>query len=441
MNDEIRLPPHSKHTESSLLASCLVYPESIPEIADLLSPDDFYVSAHRDVYRAILDLDEARKGVDLVTVAERLQDTQRMEAVGGPSFLASLVDRVPAAVNVQHYAQAVKDKSILRQIIARASNAVTAAYEPGADAQAVLGDAVESLYSVDDTKAHGSVRLSECINERLEVYKKRADSRGLLTGISTGLPALDMCLSGFQDTDLIVVGATPGQGKSALGIQFFDRATESGIPTLLFSLEMSKGQLIDRFLSKRSQVNSRAMISGRMDGEKWQAVMKAGHDTYEAPGWIDDTGGLTLQQIRSRSVRARAKHGIRFIIVDYLGIVSRPSTGKEHEEISRVALGLKNIAKELSLPVLALHQVGRKFADRGAGAEPRISDLYGSQGVEANADVIMLLWGADEDVKGTGARVTFERMLRVAKHRNGPTGRIPLYFWPEIQTFGERNEK
>lgn len=431
-----RPPPHDLNVEASVLASCLLDHQALGVVSGMLAPSDFYRDAHQKIYAAMLDLDGRREPVDVVTVLDALKAAGSLDAVGGPSALAGLIQTVPMSVNVEAHVRLLLGKSMRRQLIRAASEAYQAAFkENGRSTSDVLADAQKALLSIGANLGGGPVPIQDIIVPRLDVYQARQRNRGDVVGVPTGFPDLDRCTLGFQSPDLIILAARPGMGKTALACNISDNAASKDFKVLVFSMEMSREQLFDRMIAARCRMNSRRLLSGYMTADQAKAVHRAANEIHGLPIVIDDSPALAIQQIRARAIREHGKGRIGLVIVDYLQLARSPGTRKREEEVREIASGLKALAKELKIPVLALCQLNRKIEER-ADKRPQLSDLRESGAIEQDADIVIFLDCEMRDRTPEDEGTPDQAKLKIAKHRNGPNGLIRLIFWPEYQIFG-----
>jgi len=433
---DARLPPHNLDAERSVLGALLLEESAIIQVAEFLLAEHFYQKKHRLIYEAILKLFEKREPLDLITVPEELSRRNNLEAVGGLGYLTELVESVPTAANVEYYAQIVKDRAVRRRLIETASKISLAAYDESLETPALLDDAEQSLFSVSQ---HNLKRDFLPVRHTLEVSFNRLDelyrSKGGLRGQPTGLRLLDQKLSGLQESNLVILAARPSIGKTSLALNIAQHlGVEKKIPVGIFSLEMSREQLVDRMLSSQADVDAWRITTGNLDDDDFSRLNDAMGELAEAPIFVDDAPGISVLEMRTKARRLQMEHDLKLLIVDYLQLARGRGLENRVQEVSEMSQALKNLARELRIPVLCLSQLSRAVESRG-NPRPQLSDLRESGSIEQDADVVMFLYRPDEEEQ---TKVN----LLIAKHRNGPTGEISLYFRGERTKFYEmdRNE-
>jgi replicative DNA helicase len=427
-----RLPPHSLEAEQSVLGAILIDRETIIEIAEFLQPQDFYRQAHGSIYRSMLELFERREPVDLVTVAEALERTEDLEQVGGRSYLSQLSNQTPTAVHAVQYARIVERKAILRNLIGAAGKIAGIGYEDPAEIQEAIDRAESELFQVSNRRiTAGFSQLRELLHSAYDRLDYLHAHRGELSGISSGFLDMDQLTTGFQKSDLIVVAARPSVGKTSFALNIAEHAAVKEKKTVgVFSLEMSKEQLVLRLLSSVANIDSKRLRSGFLEELDFARIAPAMNDLSEAALYIDDTPNITSMELRTKARRLQAESGLDLVIVDYLQLMQATTTNRDAnrvQEVSEISRGLKALARELSVPVIALSQLSRQPEMRES-KEPRLSDLRESGAIEQDADLVVFLYrekekaGEDADIDGEVINV------KLAKHRNGPTGDIQLWF-------------
>lgn len=422
-SQKLRVPPHSLEAEVSVLGAILIDKNAIVEVADILQPDCFYEPNHSLIYQAALELYEERTPIDLVTVAEKLKQKRSLTKIGGRAYLAKLANSVPTASHVVSYAQIVKDLFTKRELIAAAAKINETAFDETLEAREALDQAEQEVFSLSQRhlkQIPTSLRDALAASfDRLDELQKQDTG---LRGIPSGFSDLDNLLAGFQNSNLIILAARPGIGKTAwaLNVARFV-AVDKKLPVCFFSLEMSKEELVDRLLVRQADIDAWKLKTGKLDDEDLSHLSEAMGVLAEAPFYIDDTPALSILEMRTKARRLQIEQGLRLIIVDYLQLMrSQRRWDSRVQEVSEISQGLKNLARELKVPVLALSQLSRAVEARGA-ARPRLADLRESGSIEQDADVVIFLYREDEDNREV---VTCE----VAKHRNGPVGFFQLYF-------------
>ena len=443
-----QLPPQSSEAEESVLGAILIDGDAITEVAETLKASDFYKPANSKVYAAVLSLYELRQPIDILTVSEELERRGQIEEIGGRAALADLCDRTPTAVHAKQYAKIVERKAVLRGLISAAGRIASIGYEDPADAIEAIDRAESELFAISERRtASGFTSIETLLGQAYERLDHLHQNRGQLMGLRTGFTDIDSKTQGLQASDFIVLAARPSVGKTSLALNIAEYAgVREGKSVGVFSLEMSKEQLVLRLLSSVTKIDSFKLRSGflaEMDFPKIASAMEA---LSRAKIFIDDTASISVMELRTKARRLKMEHGLDLLIVDYLQLMQPGSSGRESnrvQEVSEISRGLKALARELSIPVLALSQLSRQTEMRGDSKEPRLSDLRESGAIEQDADVVIFLWRkADriEETDAVGEAIDFS----IAKHRNGPTGAGQLYFMKEQTRFvnlvRERND-
>ena len=427
-----RLPPHSLEAEQSVLGAILIDRETIIEIAEFLQPQDFYRQAHGTIYKAMLDLFERREPVDLVTVAETLERGEDLEQIGGRAYLSQLSNQTPTAVHAVQYARIVERKAVLRNLIGAAGKIAGIGYEDPAEVQEAIDRAESELFQVSNRRmTTGFSQLKELLHAAYDRLDYLHAHRGELSGISSGFLDLDQLTTGFQRSDLIIVAARPSVGKTSFALNIAEHAAVREHKTVgVFSLEMSKEQLVLRLLSSVANIDSKRLRSGFLEELDFTRIAPAMNDLSEAALYFDDTPNITSMELRTKARRLQAESGLDLVIVDYLQLMQAATTNRDSnrvQEVSEISRGLKALARELSVPVIALSQLSRQPEMRES-KEPRLSDLRESGAIEQDADLVLFLYRekerAPEDSDVDGEVIN----CKLAKHRNGPTGDIQLWF-------------
>jgi replicative DNA helicase len=436
--ENLKIPPHNLEAEQSVLGSLMLDKDAIIKIADVVKVGDFYKDDHNFIYEKMLDLYEEREPIDVLSISNKLEEVNKLEQVGGSTYLASLVNTVPSAANVVHYAKVVQKKATLRRLIKAASDILELGYKEGEDVQKVLDEAEQKLFKVSqkyikqDFIPIKSV-LEAAFNRIDELHKDNSKFRG----VPTGFPDMDGILAGLQKSDLVILAARPSIGKTTLAL---DIARHIGIrekvPVGIFSLEMSADQLVDRMIAAESQVDLWRLRTGKLrsEGENndFQRIGEAMGVLSEAPIFIDDSASANIMEMRTMARRLQAEHNLGLIIIDYLQLME--GRGKENrvQEISEISRALKNLAREINIPVLALSQLSRAVESRSPQI-PKLSDLRESGSIEQDADVVLFLYREDREKPDTPNKNIVE--VHIAKHRNGPVGKLNLYFEETSTTF------
>lgn len=419
--------PRSLEAEQAVLGSLLLDPDAIIEVSAVLHPEDFANDAHAVIYRVMVDLYEQRRPVDLITVLEEIAHRDILQRAGGRGYVLSLVDVVPTAVHVDHYSRIVERLATLRRLIQAGAQIMSIAQRDGIDVDDALSRSEEVLLAVSQRRASaGFVPIHEVLTSILEEIDFVHEHRGTIVGTPTGFVDLDKILGGLQRSDLIILGARPAHGKTALALGMcHNAAVRYKQKVALFSLEMSKEQLVQRLLCMQGRLDSGRLRSGYIDEDEWGRVIEAAAVLSETKIFIDDSAGITPSEMRSRARRLQAEHGLDLIVVDYLQLMSGRASENRVQEISGISRALKVLARELKVPVVALSQVSRGV-DARTSHVPLLSDLRESGSIEQDADVVLFL--CREEMYDPETEKQHIADIYVAKHRNGPTGQLSLYF-------------
>jgi len=426
------LPPQSIEAEQSVLGAILIDRDAVVEVAEFLRPADFYRQANSKIYAAILELFERREPIDILTVAEALERRDELESIGGRAYLSSLSNETPTAVHVEQYARIVERKAVLRNLIGAAGRIASIGYEDPAEVQEAIDRAEAQLFAVSQKRvSSGFGLLKDLLHEAYDRLDYLHQHRGQVSGITTGLTELDALTSGFQPSDLIVLAARPSVGKTSLALNIAEHASRGGKHVAMFSLEMSKEQLVQRLISSVSRVDSRNLRSGFIEDIEWPEIANALGYLSDAPMWIDDTPNVSAMELRTKARRLQGESGLDLVIVDYLQLMQATTTNRDAnrvQEVSEISRGLKALARELSIPVIALSQLSRQPEMRSAGEAPRLSDLRESGAIEQDADLVMFLYREKDRTPDEAPTDREIIKLKLAKHRNGPTGDLDLWF-------------
>ena len=431
-----RVPPQNIEAEQAVLGAMLIKKEAIIAVQEILLPDDFYREAHRIVYEAMLELSGNDEAVDLVTLTEQLRKSEKLEKIGGLPFITQLANAVPTAANVTYHAKIVKEKAELRNLINAATEIAGAAYEDTDNVENIMDEAEKKILAVANRQNGGAFESMKSIVMRtFERINVLYESKGGLTGISSGFKDLDTLTAGLQKSDLILVAARPSMGKTAFTLNIASYVGLHGHSVAFFSLEMSKEQLMQRMLCSEGGIDASRLRTGQLDEGEWNHLVETADKLSRAPIYIDDTAGITVMDLRSKARRLKAEHGLDLIIIDYLQrMQGRPSKNSDNrqQEISEISRSLKALARELDVPVIALSQLSRSVESRQV-KKPMLSDLRESGSLEQDADIVMFLYREDYYDKDTENKNITE--IIVAKHRNGPVDSIQLFFQKEYTKF------
>ncbi len=436
-NSTLRLPPQSLESEKALLGALLLKPDALHDISDMVHMDSFYAEKHRLIYEAMRELVERGEPIDLLSIGERLHGKGTLERVGGRSYLSELAGTAPTPGNFAHYAELVSRKHLMRSLIDASYQITESAYNESRDTAEVLEEAEKLVYAIGNASAsHKFVSIAEKMEGAWERIESLSKNDGAIRGIPTGFPDLDQLLSGLHPSDLVILAARPSVGKTSLALDIArNAAVRHNVPVGIFSLEMSSEQIVDRMLSAESFVNSWKLRTGAVHAEEdFTKIRDALETLSKAPIYIDDKPGNNILAMRAVARRLKRERGIGLIIVDYLQLMAPTSTKASDsmvQQVTEISRSLKGLARELEVPVLALSQLSRAVEQRGG--KPRLSDLRDSGSIEQDADVVMFIHREDKQNKESDRQNIAE--ILVEKHRNGPTGRVELYFDDKRTTF------
>jgi len=435
---EIKVPPHNEEAEICILGAILIDKDAIVNVAEFLRAEHFYNPNHSSIYQAFLELYEERQPIDIITLKEKLKTKKLLSKVGGTGYLTELVNAVPTAAHVEQYAKIVKDNYTKRELISSAGKIAEEAFGEEGQAAEILDKAEQSIFSLSQKYLRqGFIPVKDALAESFDRLDELHKQVGGLRGVPTGFKDLDNTLAGMQNSNLLILAARPGVGKTALALNMAQNASvKEGLPVGIFSLEMSKEELVDRLLIAQADIDAWRLKTGRLDEEDFTKLSEAMGILAEAPLYIDDTPALSILEMRTKARRLISEHNLRLLIVDYLQLMRNPRERESRVwEVSEISQGLKNLARELKIPVLAVSQLSRAVEQRGK-KRPQLADLRESGSIEQDADVVMFLWREDEE--------NMENVeLEVAKHRNGPLRRLKLRFRGDrIRFYGvDRKEK
>lgn len=438
-NNTDRMPPQNVEAEQSVLGSLMIDKNAIIKVADFISPEDFYKNAHGKIFEAMLYLYEKHEPIDLLSLGNRLKETDDLEKIGGHSYLASLANTVPTAANVIHYAKIVEKKAILRRLIDIASQIINDAYDEKNEVDEVLDEAEKKIFAVSQKHVRQDfTAVGPMLEEAFERIDEISKNKGKLRGVPTGFRDLDQLLSGLQESNLIILGARPSMGKSSFAMDIArTAAVKHKVPVGIFSLEMSKGEVIDRLICSQARVDLWKMRTGNLsssgENDDFSRIGHAIGVLSEAPLFIDDTAGLNVMEMRTMARRLQAEHGLGLIIIDYLQLIEgRANIDNRVQVVSEISRSLKGLARELRVPIIALSQLSRGVESRD-DQKPKLSDLRESGSIEQDADVVIFIYREDR-AKRSEEKTGIANII-VAKHRNGPIGEIDLYFKQEYTSF------
>ena len=425
-----RVPPQNVEAERAVLGGVLLEPEAATKAIEIVSPESFYRPAHGKIFQAMIVLFKRHEPIDVMTLAEELKKSGDLDALGGVAALTDLVDGTPTAANIEHYARIVLDKFILRQLIRASTDIAQDAYAASREADAILDSAEQKIFKISESRvSQGFVHIKEILKERFEEIQRVHETRMSITGLPSGFIDLDKYTAGFHPSDLVIIAGRPSMGKTSFALNI---AQHVGLmekkPVAVFSLEMSKELLVQRLLCSEAQVDAQKVRRGFTSSKDIERLTNAAGLLSEAPVFIDDTPAISTLDMRARARRLKSEHDVALVIIDYLQL-ARCSDRVENrqQEISAISRSLKALAKELSIPVIALSQLSRAVEARGGDRRPMLSDLRESGAIEQDADLVLFLYRpelydpGDPDKQGKAE-------LIIGKQRNGPTGVVPLTF-------------
>ena len=443
--------PHSAEAERAVLGAVLLDNTLFDQTSEILIPGDFYLESHRCIFSTMERLSSDSRVIDSLTLREALKKDNTLEAVGGVTYIASLLDGVPRVSSVDHYARIVKEKSLLRKLIHSANEILLRGISNEEDPLELLERAEKSIFEIGQEKMKsGFVQLQDLLTESYENIEALYQRKELITGVSTGFVDLDRLTSGFQPADLIIVAARPGLGKTSLVVNIAQYAAIQDAKAVgIFSLEMTAQQLVTRMLCAEARVDSHKVRSGYLSKEDWNRLAKTMSKLARAQVFVDDTPGISIVEMRSKARRLKAEHGLDLLIVDYLQLMSGTSTGtrvryeNRQQEISAISRSLKAMAKELQVPLIAVSQLSRAPEQRRGDHRPQLSDLRESGSIEQDADLVLFIYREDlykkeEDLEEQGVV-----QLIIGKQRNGPTGVVKLAFieqWTKFENLARELE-
>lgn len=436
-----KIPPQNNEAEIAVLGSMLLDKEAIGKAVELLEDAFFYKSAHEKIYSTVVKLYDKNKAVDIVTLVEELRSVNQLEEVGGPAYVASISSSVPTSANVEHYAKIVREKAILRNLISTATQIVSESFDNASSVDALLDKAERMIFDITSNKVESKVSsIKDIIKTSIETIDNLYQRKENITGLASGFHDFDIMTAGLQKSDLIIVAGRPSMGKSALVSCIAEHiGVVEKTPLAFFSLEMSKEQLAQRMLCSHAGVDAHKVRTGFLSQSDWPKLLNAAGKLSQSPIYIDDTPGVTALELRARARRLKSQHDIGLIVVDYLQLMQGPARSESRQqEISEISRSLKALARELSVPLIAVSQLSRAVEQR-SDRRPQLSDLRESGAIEQDADLVVLLlreeyYNPTEENKGIAEVI-------VAKQRNGPVGSLKLTFINEYTRFADRSEE
>ena len=430
-----RTAPQNIAAEQATLGSIILEKDSILNCIEILQPDDFYKNAHQIIYQCALDLFEKNQAVDLVTLTEELKKRKQLEEVGGASYLATLMNSVPTAANVIYYAKIVEEKAILRKLINHATQIVAMGYEEQEEARVILDKAENLIFEVSQQKIKDFFSpIKDLLTESFEKIEDLYHSGNFITGVPSGFLKFDELTTGFQPSELIIVAGRPSMGKTAFCMNVAQYAAmQHKIPVAIFSLEMSKSQIVQRMLCSEARIDTHALRRGAMPEGDWPKLSMAAGRLSSAPIFIDDSAGISPLEIKAKARRLKAKHDLGLIVIDYLQLIQTGlKVENRQQEISQISRSLKGLARELNIPVIAVSQLSRAVEQRSI-QRPRLSDLRESGALEQDADLVVFIY-REEYYKPKSSKKGIAEVI-ISKQRNGPTGTVELAFLKEYTRF------
>ncbi len=432
-----KLPPQHLEAEQSVLGGMLIENEAIPKVMEILSPDDFYREAHRKIYDALIDISERNEPTDLITLTNELRKKEHLDAVGGASYITTLIDSVVTAANIEYYARIIKEKAVLRKLIETSTNIITESYEDRGDVESLLDQAEQAIFQISENRVRPSFYpIREIVKSSFKTIEKLFERKELVTGVPSGFKDLDQRTAGFQPSDLIIVAGRPSMGKTAFCLNVAQYAAiEKKIPVAVFSLEMSKEQLVIRMLCSEAQVEGHRLRTGFLTESDWPRLTLAAGNLSDAPIFIDDTAALTVLETRAKARRLNAEFGLGLIVIDYLQLMrGRSRVESRQQEISEISRSLKALSKELNVPVIAVSQLSRKTEER-QGMRPQLADLRESGAIEQDADLILFIYRDEVYNRAEDNPNRGKAEVIIGKQRNGPIGKIDLAYFDKFTTF------
>ena len=434
--------PHDIDLEKCVLGALMVEEGAEIAVLSILSENSFYLEAHRLIYRAIVQLSTAQKPIDMYTVVEQVTQNGDLEKVGGMYAIAELTEKVGSAAHTEFHAKIIQQKYLARELFKTATELSQKSLDPSEDVADTLMFAEKSIFDLANSNIKKEIRnsddlLSECVNR----IALAAENKSSVSGVPSGFNALDRLTNGWQKSDLVIVAARPAMGKTAFILSMAKQMVQQGFPTMIFSLEMSSEQLMNRLISAETQIPGDKIRSGQLDENDWQKFDYLIKNLQNLPLYIDDTAAISLFELRSKAIQMKQKYGICCIMIDYLQLMTisnRDFKGNREQEVSTISRGLKQLAKELNIPVIALSQLSRNTVQRGGDLKPRLSDLRDSGAIEQDADIVCFVhrpeyYGVMEDENGDSTMGLGQ--IIVAKHRNGATGDVNLKFESRFALF------
>lgn len=440
---QVKVPPQNIDAEQAVLGAVLIDKDSFFKIGEKISSDDFYRDDHKEIFDACLSLFEKRSPVDLVTLTDELRKRKKLDAAGGVNYLTSLANNTISSAHVEKHAEIVREKAVLRRLISAATQIIEESYDQTKDIPTILDKSEQVLFSVSQRFISDQFTpIRSILVESFDRINELHENKGQLRGVPSGFKELDHLLAGFQKSDLVIIAARPSMGKTSLVLNIAVHvAAREKIPVGIFSLEMSRDQLVDSFLTMEAGIDSWRLRTGNLREDDFPRLNVAMGTLSEAPIYIDDTPLLSIMDVRTKARRLQAEHGLGLVVIDYLQLMESKNRGNDYnrvQEVSDISRGLKALARELNVPVIALSQLSRAVESR-PDKRPMLSDLRESGSIEQDADVVMFIYREDYYDKDTEKKGVTEILIK--KHRNGPVGEIELFFHPEFRRFTTLEKK
>jgi replicative DNA helicase len=432
-----KMPPQAVDVEEAILGALMLEKEAFNIVSEILKPESFYKESHQLIYKSILELFDKSEPIDIITVTNHLRSKGELEIAGGPFYVTELTNKVNSAANIEYHARIVSQHAIKRELISVATEIHREAYEDTSDVFELLNKTEQSIYVISEANIRKNYAdMRSLMGQALKELQDKKDHEDKLTGVPSGFTGLDRVTSGWQKSDLVILAARPGMGKTAFVVSAMrNAAVEFNQPVAIFSLEMSSVQLVNRLISAEAELDSEKIKKGNLQEYEWQQLHHKIPKLTNAPIYIDDTPALSIRELRTKSRRLKSKHNIQMIIIDYLQLMTGDGNGKgggnREQEIASISRALKNLAKELSVPVIALSQLSRSVETRGGDKRPMLSDLRESGSIEQDADMVIFLYRPeyykiDQDEAGNSLKGIGE--VIIAKHRNGNLETVQLKF-------------
>lgn len=438
MEDLTRVPPHSVESEQSILGSILLDKDAMITVAEIISPDDFYKEAHKIIYESMVSLNNKSEPIDIITLTEELKGKGHLTDVGGISYITSLSTIVPTTSNVKYYTDIVKEKSVLRKLIKASNDIIKLGYEKSTKIEDVIEQAEKKIFDISQEKASDDFKpINEVLMDTYDMIEQLYTNKSDVTGVTTGFKDLNKKINGFQRTDLILIAARPAMGKTAFSLNLVQNAAIKGNASVaVFSLEMSKEQLVQRMLASQSSVDLKKIKTGTLGDSDWPRIIDAMAVLSDTKIHIDDTPGIKISELRSKCRKLKIEQGLDLVLIDYLQLMEGDGRNESRQqEIAQISRSLKILAKELNCPVIALSQLSRAPEQR-ADHRPMLSDLRESGSIEQDADIVMFLY-RDEYYNVDSESKNICEVI-ISKNRHGETGSVELVWLGEVQRFGDK---